>query len=223
MGITLFVPLVRSFEPRIAYYKSFSSLFKSIGLTMLLFIPWDVAFTSIGIWGFTPEYLSGIYLFDLPLGEWLFFILVPFSCVFIYRVLNYFWPDSGAWDARAKQLGQYLIWLSLGVAILSWGKWYTVSAFGVLALLFLYFVQVAKVEWLGRFFRAYAVILIPFLLINGVLTGAGLESEVVWYNEDHYTGYRLYTIPLDDVFYGMALILMNIGLYEYFEGRRLNQ
>ena len=39
-------------------------------------------------WGFNNDYLLGIYLFNLPLEEILFFITVPYACVFIYECLN---------------------------------------------------------------------------------------------------------------------------------------
>ena len=33
------------------------------------FIIWDSYFTKIGVWGFTPEYLTGFGLFGLPIEE----------------------------------------------------------------------------------------------------------------------------------------------------------
>ncbi len=219
MAFTLAVPLIRSFESRVAYYRSFKALFSAIALTMAVFIPWDVLFTHLGIWGFNPKYLSGIYIFNLPLGEWLFFILVPFSCVFIYRVLNYFFPKDWIGQRTSRMLAQYFVWLCLTIAFLSWGKWYTFSAFLFLGILFAIHVYYLRVTWLPSFFRAYLVILIPFLIVNGVLTGTGIEEEVVWYNNAHNLGYRLMTIPVDDIFYGMGLIFMNITLYEYFRAR----
>lgn len=220
MAFTISFPLLRSFEKKIAYYKSYPSLFGAIALSMVVFIPWDAYFTHLGIWGFNPRYLSGIYIANLPLGEWLFFIAVPYSCVFIYRALNYFFPKDMMSQTQAKSITQYFAWLSIGIAVLSWGSWYTVSAFGVLATLCLLHIYVFNVDWLPKFYRAYAVILIPFTIVNGMLTGTGLDEEVVWYNDSHNLGKRILTIPFDDVFYGMALILMVITWYEYFESRK---
>jgi hypothetical protein len=42
---------------------------------------------------------------------------------------------------------------------------------------------------------------------------------VVWYNDQENLGIRLLTIPLDDFAYGLDLLLMNIGLFEWFKGR----
>jgi lycopene cyclase domain-containing protein len=73
---------------------------------------------------------------------------------------------------------------------------------------------VIKVNWLMKFYLIYAVLLFPFFIVNGVLTGTGLENPVVWYNEDEIFGIRMLTIPFEDTFYGMAMVLMNLLIYK---------
>jgi lycopene cyclase domain-containing protein len=72
---------------------------------------------------------------------------------------------------------------------------------------------------MGHFYLAFGVILIPFLLVNSILTGSFIEGEVVWYNDVDTLGIRLGTIPIEDAFYAMLLILMNISLFEWFQDR----
>jgi lycopene cyclase domain-containing protein len=64
---------------------------------------------------------------------------------------------------------------------------------------------------------AYLVILLPFFIVNGILTGTGLEEPVVWYNDNENMGVRLFTIPVEDTIYGFLLIGLNITLYEFFK------
>ena len=63
---------------------------------------------------------------------------------------------------------------------------------------------------------AWSLLLIPFFIVNGVLTGSFIDAPIVWYNNTQNIGTRMFTIPVEDVFYGMGLILLNILLTETF-------
>jgi lycopene cyclase domain-containing protein len=76
-----------------------------------------------------------------------------------------------------------------------------------------------KSRWLAKLIGIYPVLLIPFFIVNSILTGSGLEQPVVWYNNAENLGIRLFTIPVEDIFYGFELILLNIFLYEYFKNK----
>ncbi|MCB0409065.1 MAG: lycopene cyclase domain-containing protein, partial [Flavobacteriales bacterium] len=69
---------------------------------------------------------------------------------------------------------------------------------------------------LQRFYVSYPIILIPFLLINGILTGSFIENEVVWYNDMENLGIRLFTIPIEDFAYAFSMIFLNVFLIEYW-------
>ncbi|MBP6517182.1 MAG: lycopene cyclase domain-containing protein, partial [Chitinophagales bacterium] len=88
---TVIVPFLFSFHPKLQFYKHFKAFFLSCFTVGTLFVLWDVYFTSIGVWGFNSDYLIGIYLFNLPIEEVLFFVCVPFSCVYSYHCLNLFY------------------------------------------------------------------------------------------------------------------------------------
>jgi lycopene cyclase domain-containing protein len=46
--------------------------------------------------------------------------------------------------------------------------------------------------------------------VNGVLTAI----PIVWYNNAYNLGIRLYSIPVEDVVYSMAMLLLTITVYE---------
>lgn len=182
-----------------------------------IFIIWDIIFTSFGIWGFNSEYLVGFSIFNLPIEEWLFFITVPYASVFIYDCLKYYFPKwklSNSGNIIAVFLGIILAIF----ALLYLGKHYTYITFITLAFV-LFLLSISKADYLGRFFVAYLIILFPFLLVNGILTGSLTSEPVVWYNDNFNLDLRISTIPIEDVFYGMLLILGNVAFYEYLQKR----
>ena len=211
--LSLAYPLAQSFERRLQLYRQWRALFPAIAITGAFFIVWDVLFTSWGVWGFNPRYLSGINIGNLPLEEWLFFITIPYACIFVYEVMNYF--------VKRDVLGKIArpLAIALGVALLvggalAWGKWYTSTTALLAGAALLLVAFSGQSKWLGRFFIGYAVSLVPFLLVNGLLTGSFLDEPVVWYNDAENLGIRLFTIPVEDTVYMLLLLLMNTAIYE---------
>lgn len=213
---TLLGPLLLSFDKRVAFFRRWKALFPAIVLTALLFLIWDIWFTDIGVWGFNEEYLVGWSLFGLPLEEWLFFFVVPYACLFIYDCLISYLPVPA--DVRwARIWTQGLAAVLLIVGIIYWDHWYTAITFIGGSFLLLLNLYAFPTPYLGRFWFGYAVSLIPFLLVNGVLTAL----PIVWYNDAENLAIRIGTIPLEDTMYLMWLLLMSTNLYEYFQTRLL--
>ncbi|WP_143959188.1 lycopene cyclase domain-containing protein [Litoribacter populi] len=211
--LTISVPLIRSFEPRINYAKKWKALFPAMGLTAAVFIIWDHFFTEIGVWGFNSTYLLDVFIFSLPLEEWMFFFTVPFACIFIYEVLNYFVPKD-YFKNFSQPLTLTLIAVFILVGFWNLDKWYTGLNFLFAAAVLTAHLGVFGTKHLGRFYLAYLVHLVPFLIVNGILTGSWIEEPIVWYNNAENLGIRLGTIPLEDTVYSMSLLLMNISIYE---------
>jgi len=216
------VPFFCSFHPRLRFDRTWFALWPAICGMMLLFIPWDAFFTARGIWGFNMEHLSGIPVLGLPIEEWLFFICISYACVFTYHCFRVLGVKDffGPWATR---ISYALIACSLLITVFFPGRAYTTGAFGLLALWLLVLQLWSKPKWLGRAYFAYLVLLLPFLVVNGILTGSGLDAPVVWYNDAHNLGIRIGTIPVEDIFYGLLMFLMTVTFYEALLGRRIRQ
>lgn len=207
---TLLGPLILSFDNRVAFFSKIKSFLPGILATGVIFIIWDVWFTDMGIWGFNEDFLIGISAFGLPLEEWLFFLAIPYACIFIYEVMGHYFPSrpNQPW-ARTLAIIVAIGLLIIGLFTLD--QWYTSITFIGTSILLFVNVFLIKADYLARFWKGYAVSLIPFGVINGFLTAL----PVVWYNDAENFGFRLITIPVEDTIYLLWLLLMAINIFEY--------
>jgi lycopene cyclase domain-containing protein len=218
---SVFVPFLFSFHPKLKFYKHFQSFFKANVLVGIFYILWDILFTQMGVWGFNPDYVTGIYFINLPLEEILFFVCIPFSCVFTYHSLLLFLKIK--WQPKTEKIVVItMITLFMIVGMCFYTKAYTVFAFIGLALLLYVLKFRFKITWLPQFLMTYLVLLLPFFIVNGLLTGTGLASPIVWYNNAENMEIRLLTIPLEDVFYGFGLLFLNVFFFEIFKKNEIN-
>jgi lycopene cyclase domain-containing protein len=207
-----------SFYSKAPFYKKWKHLGIAILIPAIFFIVWDEIFTRVGVWGFNSKYISGLYIGSLPLEEILFFICIPYGCVFIYFLLNYLIEKDYLFPHQ-ELMSSLLIIILLIAGIYHMEKVYTSVTFIVLTLLIAYLTLKVRARYMGRFYLAFGFILIPFFIVNGVLTGSFIEEEVVWYNARDILGLNLGTIPVEDIFYGMLLFLMNVAIYERLQDR----
>lgn len=225
LGASIAGPLLLSFDKKVAFYKQWKYLFPAMILPALFFIVWDEFKTRNGVWSFSEAHTIGLKLSSLPIEEVLFFFVVPYCCVFIYECIRNYFP--GVIGKKWGRSGLLLMGEAFFViAILTWGKDYTfyTALFNALFIGTLYLFK----KWFkgfdaSSFLISYLVIVIPFLIVNGFLTAI----PVVSYNDAENLGFRIFSflpwpmhnIPVEDIFYGMLLILMNVALFEKLHNR----
>jgi lycopene cyclase domain-containing protein len=215
------VPFIFSFHPKINFHKEYKYFWPANFIVATVFILWDFLFTGLNVWAFNPEYVSGIYFFNLPLEEVLFFIFIPYSCVFTYHCFKTLFEGKAVLPAE-KFVSMLLIGALFVTGILNIGKIYTSVTFISLSVLIFALQFILKVKWLGYFYFTYLILLIPFLIVNGILTGSFLEEPVVSYNNNENLGVRIFTIPVEDVFYGMLLVIFNVTIFERLKNNSIN-
>jgi len=211
-------PLLLSFDRRVAFYRHYRHLFPAIAAMMLVFVPWDMAFVAGRIWGFDARYVTGVTIGNLPIEEWLFFPVVSYACIFIYECLRYYVPKSPLerWH-RPILLGIAL--LGLAIALTHPTRLYSSLKVGTASAAVLVVLYWLRPRYLGRFLLTYLLSWPPFLLMNGILTGAFIEGQVVWYAPEHILGLRLGTIPIEDSYYNLMMLLMTTVVYEILRKR----
>jgi len=222
-------PFFLSFHKSVAFYKNFKALVIGLLSMVMVYIPWDILFTHWGIWSFNSNYTLGTYWLLLPIEEWLFFLAVPFACVFTFECVRFF--------KKTTPSNNFTFWISnsiiLAASILCVyavykGLWYTFSATLLCAILLIYH-KIQKTNYLGYFLYAWIILLIPFFISNGILTGlhfyhydlfntsnVTITEAIVRYNNQFNLGIRIWSVPVEDFFYGLAMVLLTISPYEFF-------
>ncbi len=208
------VPFLFSFHPRLQFYKKWKSFFLGVLMMMAVFIPWDIVFTANGFWGFNDAYITGIKLFHLPLEEWLFFICIPYACLFTHYALQELFPKMRFGDHTVDIIYVSLASLLIITLWYHYDRWYTFLNFSY-ALIVLGLVYNYRRHLLPSFLATYLVILIPFFIVNGILTGTGIDDQVVWYNNTQNLGIRMLTIPVEDTIYNLGMLLTVFAVMEF--------
>lgn len=210
--LTISIPLLGSFENRVCYVRSWPALFTAFTVTATPFIIWDILFTRQGVWHFNEAYTGSITIASLPLEEWLFFFAIPFSSLYIYRWVVYGHREkthtfSASWPVWLYGVGGILVI----TAFIFHEKSYTSVVF-LLSGLALFHIGYTRPLFIKNFMIAFLITLIPFFLVNGYLTA----KPVVLYNNSEILGFRLGSVPFEDLFYCFLLLYMNTWLFETF-------
>ena len=211
---TIIICFIFSFHPKIKFNLYFKPFIISAIIVAIPFIIGDAIFTKMGVWWFNYDYVLGFKLLNLPLEEILFFICIPFSCIYTYYCLNKFFNLS--WNKNyEKAFTLFCIAFCLVVGALNLNHIYTWVTFFSCALILILLKFILKVNWIGNLAVVYGILMLPFFMVNGVLTGTGLENPIVNYNPDNFMGLRILTVPLEDAVYGYNMIALNLLLFNY--------
>lgn len=213
---SLGAPLVLSFDKKVQYFRNLKYILPAILITASIFWLWDINFTAKGIWSFNSTYTLGMEIKGLPIEEWLFFIIIPYVCVFIYEVLKYYLKSVEYTDP----FWAFSLILVIGFSLLSYffrHQAYTFLTFLLSAIYLGYTLFRNKFKpFITKFYFAYFVSLIPFLVVNGILT----SLPVVVYNPAHILNIRIINIPIEDFSYLFLMLLIVITIYENIKESR---
>jgi len=213
---TINICLIASFDRRIRFDRHFGAFFKAAVLVAIPFIAWDAWFTAEGVWWFDTNYTLGLVIAGLPLEEWLFFLCIPFSCIFTYYCIDKFFK----WEWLAS-LNNLIVFIAIVVcsvmALLHYDKIYTlVTALATVGtLIYLHFI--ARVEWIGKASLVFTILMLGFFPVNGVLTGSWIASPIVNYNPGDFLGIRMGTIPVEDAVYGYTQFVLILYFFKKFK------
>jgi lycopene cyclase domain-containing protein len=187
---------------------SIKPLVISIFWVFIFFVIWDQLVVNY-FWFFNSKYILGLFLLNLPVEEVLFFITVPFSCLFLW--VNY---KKLFKEKNISNFSSYLMFFTfiLAVLLLFYGKIYSSSV-----LLVFFAVIILDLFLKSHFFLKKSFIFFIFLITNGLTFIFNLyltARPIVIYSELVKTNINIVTIPVEDFIFGMALVSLAVIIYE---------
>ena len=207
--LVLALPLALSFDRKVAFWRKWPQVFSAIAAVLAVFVPWDVWKTAQGVWGFNPDFAGEARFLHLPPGEWLFFICVPYACLFILECVRAYFRD------REWRIPRPAFFLAAGaftgLACLFRDLTYTGTVFlsvGILLVAMKY--TVPETLRSRNFWTAIGLTYLPFLAANGVLTAL----PIVWYDNTQILAIRAGTIPVEDFFYSFSLLALAASVHD---------
>jgi lycopene cyclase domain-containing protein len=206
------IPIIFSFHKKINFISKIKAVVVSLLITSIPFIIWDEYFTRIGVWGFNSRYVSGLYIYNLPIEEIMFFICIPYSCLFTYFVIKKHLKIklNVNWITTLYFITAFSLII---LAFFNQDKLYTFYSF-TLCGIFIFLCLLFLSKHILDFTTSFLILLIPFFIVNGLLTGLAIDEPIVWYNNNENLGIRMFTIPVEDTFYGFMLLQINVIFFE---------
>lgn len=193
--------------------KRWKDFLISTSTVAFAFLIWDALFTRAGVWGFNEAYCLGLKLFMMPLEEWMFFFAIPFCSLFTHFVLKHLAPKFFLNEPLTRTIAVVLIAVTCILLCTHFSKAYT-AVDAIFLIITLALGVVFYLQLLQRFFLSFLIILIPFFIVNGILTGSMIDAPIVWYNDDENLGIRLATIPIEDIGYAFSMLFGNLMIFE---------
>lgn len=212
----LVIPAILGYQRKVRFVFRLRYLIPATIFAGAIFVMWDRRFIEMNIWNFNPAYTSGIQWLKVPVEEWLSFIVIPWSAVYIYE-----WLKIRFESFEKPRL--FVIISLIGFAALAF------LAYTFRQNMFSFFTFFLSAIYLGytvfrnrfrknltKFYLAYFVSLLPFTIISGIAS----RLEIVNYNPQHTMNINLADFPVEKFAYLFLLLLINITIYEYLSERR---
>ena len=127
--------------------------------------------------------------------------------MFTHYALLYYFPNLKLPKGITKTMSYLFVLILIILSFYNYYKWYSFINFTLAAILITTVIN-KSIELLRHFYLTFLVMLIPFFIVNGILTGSFIENEVVWYNNLENLNIRIFTIPIEDIVYAFTLILL---------------
>lgn len=201
----------------IVFFTELKYMIPAIIFSGGIFILLNIRLLEIGIISFNYNFLVGKNLLNLPIEEWLFLLLISLFSFSVYILVN----------VNLANFEKPNLFLAISVILLlvfGFGAWFSrekLVPFFIFFLLTIYFGYTIfrnrfKMH-LSKFYVSYGIAVVPFFLFKGIL----YSLPVIFYNNEHILGIRLFSVPIEEFGFFFLLMLINITIFEYLRDHRL--
>lgn len=217
---SLIVPLLYSILVKdfIIHWKNFIISTSSIAF---LYLFWDVLFTHLKIWGFNKNYCLEYKFLKLPIEEILFFFIIPFCSLLIHYAFYSVLPKVKLSKKITENLTLIILTILAIYALNYYYLAYTTTNSIFLSIMLIIGLK-NHFELLQKFYITFLIILIPFIIVNGILTGAITDEPIVWYNNNENLNFRIISIPIEDFGYAFSMLFGNLMIFEELNSKHKN-
>jgi lycopene cyclase domain-containing protein len=216
LNLILFViPLLLSFDKRGQVFKDWKVLFPAVGITGIVAVIIKMFFARSKFVIYDQSQMSGITFFEIPVEAALYCFTIPFAGICIYNYLNGRFPENEL-EKYSLSLSNILLGLSIAIIFFAYNKAYAVITFSFLLLLLLYIEYINKYRFMYRFYRAYGLFILLYIL-SQLLFNSG---KAIGYNADHTLKFNLIYVPFENYFLLGLLLLSAVYLFEIFKRPR---
>jgi lycopene cyclase domain-containing protein len=210
-------PIYFGVQSKYGFKKYAKTAITAVIITAVPYLIWD-SIVTYEHWYFNEKYTLPVRLFNLPIGEILFFITVPFACLFTWEMISQNIKEVIFVEKKLIKT-IFAIIPFIGTLIFISGLQYTGLAIIAVGLaIFLDYVLGTKLLF-SRNFNLYLILVILFTLIfNWYLTA----RPVVLYGIQYQLDFRIITIPIEDFVYGISLMYFATAIYEYLKRKKFS-
>ena len=207
-------PVLFSFDRHVRFVRQWLRVLLCTFIVSIPFLFWDILANGRH-WSFNSRFIMPLRILGLPLEEGLFFLTVPFACLFIWEIILVKVKPSQKIRSRFLPF-LHLPFMISGALFLYIGKEYTGLALCMLGIAIFSDLQFKTGLIQYPMFYGYLLIVTGLILVfNGYLTA----RPIVLYGIQYQLDIHIWTIPVEDFIYGLSLILMNTVLYQKLRKR----
>jgi lycopene cyclase domain-containing protein len=171
------------------------------------FVVMDSIVHQRGWWSYNSDYIVDIFILGLPIEEVLFFFVIPFASLYLYSIFSKTTEklQLDRYEYIGKLILLTIVLIGLALVIIQ------PLERTIFDVILAYMVLILWIYNKPNFMQSFWIIVMTFIF---VVTNYFLTSlPIVTYDEMFGSSIRLISIPAEDFFYNISLLLASLVVF----------